>query len=176
VRTGLSRPWTRAATLATGAHLFYELLAGVAVPFASRLGPVGAAAGWAGVTVAAHRQAGRRGPAWNPVFAVLDGAYLSAVLAHFAGWPRLRSALPWLTECEGLRGPVIAPYNVVLHVSGITAVRGLLENRRAVGALVPLVLGPALVRAQRREYRRLLAQARHRPGWWNRRLQPRAGS
>jgi hypothetical protein len=101
------------------------------------------------------------------------GLYLSAVVPHFTGWPRAHPALPWLAECEGMRGPVIGPYDVVLHVSGIAALGGLLENRRARnrGALVSSVVVPWPLRAQHREYGRLLAQARRRRGWWNRRLQ-----
>ncbi|MGY1592143.1 hypothetical protein ACI79D_09235 [Geodermatophilus sp. SYSU D00708] len=48
-------------------------------------------------------------------------------------------------------------------------------TRAATLATRALRLVPVLVGARQREYRRLLAQARHRPGWWNRRLQPRAG-
>ncbi|MGY1624530.1 hypothetical protein ACI789_20200 [Geodermatophilus sp. SYSU D00965] len=48
-------------------------------------------------------------------------------------------------------------------------------RRAATLATGAHLLVPVLVGAQQREYRRLLAQARHRPGWWNRRLQPRAG-
>jgi hypothetical protein len=40
----------------------------------------------------------------------------------------------------------------------------------AWGALVPVVVVPWLLREQRREFDRLLVQAREHPGWWNRRL------
>jgi hypothetical protein len=110
------------------------------------------------------------------VFAVLNGAYLSAVIAHFLAWPRTTKAgLPWLTECEGLQGPVIAPYNAILHISAIAAIGGLMENRRSVlwGTLVPAVTVPWLLGEQRRDFERLVAQAQERPGWWNRRLKNR---
>ena len=160
-RSGVTRrrPWTRAAASWTGAHVFYELLAGVAMPFASRLGPRTAAAFWAGSTVAAYHHAGRQPAARDDVFGALNGLYLSAVIAHFLGWPRTtRMGLPWLTECEGLTGPVISPYNVILHLSGITAVGGLVENRRAAvwGALVPLLTVPWLLGEQQREFSRLV--------------------
>lgn len=161
------------ATVAAGAHIFYELLAGVGMPFASRMGPRGAGALWATSTVAAYHQAGRQPASRDAVFSVLNGLYLSAVIAHFLAWPRTKKmGLPWLTECEGLTGPVIAPYNVILDVSGVAAVAGLVENRggRVWGALVPLALVPVLLREQHREFGRLLVQARVQPGWWNRRL------
>jgi hypothetical protein len=158
-----------------GAHVVYELLAGVAMPFASRVGPTAAAAFWAGSSVAAYHHAGRQPSSRDPAFAVLNGAYLSAVIAHFLAWPRTTKAgLPWLTECEGLSGPVIAPYNVILHLSAVAAVGGLVENRRgAWGLLVPAVTVPWLLGEQRREFDRLVAQSRQRPGWWNRRLRRR---
>jgi hypothetical protein len=167
------RPWTRLGTLGAGAHVFYELLAGVGMPFVSRLGIGPAAALWTSGTLTAYRNAGRLPDSRDRVFALLNGAYLSAVIAHFLGWPRTTKAgLPWLTECEGLRGPVIAPYNAILHVSAVAAIGGLVENRRAWtwGALVPVVAVPWLLREQRREFGRLVVQARERPGWWNRRL------
>jgi hypothetical protein len=167
------RPCTRLGTVGAGAHVFYELLAGVGMPFASRLGIRTAAVFWASSTAAAYHHAGRQPSSRDPVFAVLNGAYLSAVIAHFLGWPgTTRAGLPWLTECEGLAGPVIRPYNAILHVSAVAAIGGLIENRRggAWGALVPVVAVPWLVREQRREFGRLLVQAPEHPGWWNRRL------
>jgi hypothetical protein len=129
---------------------------------------------WAGSTVTTYRQAGRQPASRDTVFAVVNGLYLSAVIAHFLGWPRTtRRGLPWLTECEGLSGPVIAPYNVILHLSGAAAIVGLVaENRRAGawGAVVPAFAVPLLLPAQRQEFSRLVAQARTEPGWWNRRL------
>jgi hypothetical protein len=171
------RPWTRLATAGAGAHVFYELVSGVAMPFASRLGPRGAVLFWTANTAAAYHQAGRRPASRDRVFAVLDGLYLSAVIAHYLAWPRTtKLGLPWVTECEGLTGPVIAPYNVILQVSGVAAVAGLAENRRgaAWGAVVPVLVVPWLLGLQRREFARLVEQARTHPGWWNRRLRGRA--
>ncbi|HEY0509284.1 MAG TPA: hypothetical protein VGD12_14605 [Blastococcus sp.] len=172
-RVSRRRPWTRAATAGAGAHVLYELVAGVAMPFASRWGPGAAAAFWASSTAAAFHQAGRRPAARDDVFGALNGLYLSAVIAHFLGWPRTTlMGLPWLTECEGLTGPVIAPYNVILHVSGIAAIGGLVETRRgaAWGALVLLLSVPWLLGEQRREFGRRVGQAQKHPAWWNRRL------
>jgi hypothetical protein len=171
-----SRPWTRVGTVAAGAHIFYELMAGVGMPLASRMGPRSAGALWATSTVAAYHQAGRQPASRDAVFSVLNGLYLSAVVAHFIAWPRTNKVgLPWLTECEGLAGPVIAPYNAILHVSGLAALGGLVENRRAApwGVLVPLVTVPWLLGLQHEEFRRLVVQAREHPGWWNRRLSGR---
>ena len=170
------RRWTRLGTLGAGAHVFYELAAGVGMPFASWVGPRAAATLWSTGTVVAFREAGRQPRSHDPAFAALNATFLSAVIAHFAGWPRTRIAgLPWLTECEGLTGPVIAPYNVILYISGVAALGGLAENQRGrvLAVLVPVVLVPVLVSGQRWEFSRLRAQARRQPGWWNRRLRHR---
>jgi hypothetical protein len=167
------RRWTRLGALGIGAHVFYELAAGVGMPLASRLGPRAAAVLWGAGTVVTFREAGRQPHSRDSAFVALNAAFLSAVIAHFAGWPRTRVVgLPWLTECEGLTGPVIAPYNVILYVSGAAALGGLVENKRGrvLGVAVPVVLVPLLIGGQRREFSRLRAQARRHPGWWNRRL------
>jgi len=171
-----NRVWTRLGTAALAAHVFYELAGGVAMPFASRIGPRGAAALWGAAAVVAYREAGRRPPSADPAFATLNGVYLSAVTAHFAGWPRTtRLGLPWLTECEGLSGRAVVPYNLILHVSAVAGLAGLAENRRGrpLGLLVPVALVPWLVREQHREFSRLVEQAHREPGWWNRRLRAR---
>jgi hypothetical protein len=167
------RPWTRLGTLAAGAHVSYELAAGVGMPFASRVGPIRAAALWATATAVALRGAERHPESWDPVYAALDAAYLSAVLAHVAGWPRTRVlGVPWLLECEGIAGRAIHPYNVILYLSGGFAVIALAGSRsgRLLGVVVPGVLVPVLVRWQHEEVARLRARADHDPGWWNRRL------
>jgi hypothetical protein len=143
------------------------------MPFASRVGPRAAAALWATGTALAFREAGSRPRTHDASFSVLNATYLSAVVAHFAGWPRTRLlGMPWLVECEGLAGPVIVPYNVILYVSGVAAVGGLVENGRgrALGLLVPAALVPLLMVAQRREFARLLVRARRHPSWTTRRL------
>ena len=171
-RRSARRFWTRLGTLGAAAHVFYELGAGVGMPLASRAGAAPTAALWGASSVVAFREAGRQPPSRDAAFAVLNGMFLSAVVAHLTGWPRRRVAgLPWLTECEGLTGRVLAPYNVLLYVSGVAAVGGLAENRRGVwGALLPLGLTPWLRREQWREISRLRLQARREPRWWNRRL------
>jgi len=172
-----TRFWTRLGVASMGAHVFYELGSGVAMPFASLAGPVPAATGWAAGTIAAWRTANRVDERYNTVIGVMNGIFLTAVLAHFIYWPkRWINGVPLLTECEGLRGRVLAPYNAILHVSGVAAVAGLLENgRRAAvrGALIPVVSVPVLLQIQKIEFRRLRVQARCNPGWWNRRLQTR---
>jgi hypothetical protein len=156
------------------AHVFYELAAGVGMPFASRVGPAPAATLWGVTSAVTVREAGRQPPSRDPAFAVLNGMYLSAVIAHFTSWPRTRPAgLPWLSECEGLRGRLMGPYNAILYLSGVCALAALLtENRRGVvwGALVPVAVVPWLRPEQHREHARLRAQARRDPAWWNRRL------
>jgi hypothetical protein len=70
-------------------------------------------------------------------------------------------------------------YNPIVQLSGIAALGGLLrENGAAPRWLGWAALGlvPVLVRVQHVEHRRLVAQARTRPGWWNRRLQRRGGT
>src|SRR3954454_2072007 len=171
------RPWTRLGALSMGAHVFYELGSGVAMPFASVSGPVPAAVGWATGTSVALRTAGRMERRYDTVFGVMNGMFLTAVLAHFIYWPkRWVGGVPHLTECEGLRGRVLLPYNAILYVSAVCALAGLTENgRRAArhGAAVPFISVPVLLRVQRIEFRRLRIQARRQPRWWNRRLQAR---
>lgn len=170
------RPWTRAGTLAVGSHVFYELAAGVAIPHASRLG-IGPMAAFFGTgTAVAYREAGRRPPSADPSFNALNGLYLALVAGHALTWPRRWAAVPWFTECEGLRGPVLTPYNVILQLSWIAAIGGIAENRRGRrwAVVVPALAIPVLAREAPREFDRLLEQARERPRWWNRRLQRRA--
>jgi hypothetical protein len=177
-RPHASRPWTRIGIAGTAAHVFYELGCGVGMPLASRVGPGPAAALWAAGTLTTYREAARRPSSDDRVFAVLNGLFASAVVAHFSTWPTTRiGGLPWLRECEGISGAAVQPYNVILHVSAVAAVGGLLENRhgRIAGVLLPIALVPLLRRAQRSEFDGLRRQARERPGWWNRRLRARAG-
>jgi hypothetical protein len=69
---------------------------------------------------------------------------------------------------------VLTPYNVVLQLSWVAAIGGIAENRRGRwwAAVVPAVVVPVLAREAPRELARLTEQARERPSWWNRRLQP----
>jgi hypothetical protein len=171
------RPWTRLGAAGICGHVFYELLCGVGMPTASVAGPMPAAAGWAVGTGLTFRAAGRgKSRRHDLAFGVVNGMFLSAVLAHFMFWPKQWTfGLPWLSECEGLRGKLMVPYNAILYLCGLAAVAGLLENGRAglYGTAVPVTLVPALIRVQGVEFRRLEAQARRRPAWWNRRLQVR---
>ena len=172
------RPWTRAGSLAVGAHVFYELAAGVSMPLASRLGISPAAVLYGTATAASYREAGRRPPSADPAFNALNGLYLGLVAGHALTWPRRWAGVPWFRECEGLRGPVLTPYNLILQLSWMAAVGGIVENRRGRcwGALVPVLVVPVLARAAPREFDRLVEQARQRPRWWNRRLQPGTGT
>jgi len=170
------RPLTRAATAAVSAHVFFELGAGSAMPFASVVGPGPAALLWATGTTVGVREAGRQPEERDRTFAVVNGFFLSAVIGHFTAWPWLpnRWRAPWLSSCEGLDGRAMAPYNAILYASAVSALAALtVENRRGrvAGALVPVVMVPVVVAAQRWEFRRLVIQAHRRPGWWNRRLQ-----
>jgi hypothetical protein len=170
------RPLTRLATVGLAGHVFFELAAGVGMPFASVLGPVPAAAVWAAGSAALGRLAGRPAPCGDRVLAVADGLGAAAVVAHLAGWPRRRTriGLPWLVDCEGLGPELMRWYNPIVYVSGVGAVGGLLwENRGAPPWLGWSLLAtvPLLARLQHAEHRRLRALAGSRPGWWNRRLQ-----
>src|SRR3954453_6591947 len=118
------RPWTRLGVLASGGHLAYELVCGVGVPLASRFGVTAATTAYAVSSVAAYRAAGvLPSPAGDRRCAVANGLFASAVITHFTSWPRTtRAGLPWLTECEGIEGRLIGPYNVLLYVSAVAAV------------------------------------------------------
>jgi hypothetical protein len=171
------RPWTRLGVLSIAGHLGYELVAGVGVPGASRVGVTLASGSYAAATLATFRTAGtmstRRA---DRGFAVANGVFLSAVIGHLTSWPRTtRAGLPWLTECEGLSGRLMAGYNAVLYVSGVAAVGGLIENRSAWrwGALTPVIVVPLFRWASPLEYAALLADAADHPRWWNRRLAAR---
>jgi hypothetical protein len=99
--------------VAIGAHLFYELGAGVAVPYASRVGAMPALTAYAAGTAWSFRAAGRLSVSRDAAFSVLNGAFLSAVIGHFASWPRTTAGgLPWLVECEGLSGRLMPGYNL----------------------------------------------------------------
>jgi hypothetical protein len=146
------------------------------MPLASLLGPAPAAALWTAGTLAAWRAAGAQRASADIPLAAVNAAGLAAVVAHLGAWPRRRNRLrvPWLYDCEGLGPRLMRFYNPILYVSGAGTLLGLLrENRTAPAALPALVAGlaPVLAFSQRAEYRRLLRLARHRPGWWNRRLQ-----
>ena len=129
---------------------------------------------WGAGTAVVHHRAGTVTGAERRL-ALLNGVLLSAVLAHFVGWPRTsRHRVPWLSECEGMSGRLMGPYNLILYISGVCAAGGLWESRRRVAwaAPVPLLLVPWFVRLQHGEYARLTQQAHRHPAWWNRRLQP----
>ncbi|OUD01794.1 hypothetical protein [Streptomyces swartbergensis] len=170
---------TRVTTVATAGHVFFELAAGVGMPFASFLGPVPAATAWAIGTGTAWHAAGNRPAAYDRAFTVLNSVSLAAVTAHLTGWPhrRTRLGIPWLTDCEGL-GPRLMPYyNPILYLSCAAAVAALILENDSAPRRLPLLalpLVPLLAAAQHAEHRRLRAIAVARPAWWNRRLAERA--
>jgi hypothetical protein len=167
------RPWTRLAGAAMAGHVFFELGAGVGMPFASVVGPAPAAAVWTAGTIALQRAAGSR--RHDTALAVANGLSVAAAAAHLAGWPRRRTrlGLPWLTECEGLGPELMRWYNPIVWTGGVAAAVGVLAENRAAprwAGLLPLALVPALIRVQHAEHQRLRGLAVRRPGWWNRRL------
>jgi hypothetical protein len=171
------RPWTRLGVVSIAGHLGYELVAGVGVPLAPHLGVRAAAAAFALPAAAAYVPAGRlETPHGDRTYAVANGFFLAAVISHYSSWPRVwRRGLPRLTECEGLEGPVIGPYNVLLQVSAVSGVLGLWENRSQWrwGIATAAVVTPILRWATPREYAYLVQQAAEQPRWWNRRLTTR---
>jgi hypothetical protein len=172
------RPWTRLGVVGVAGHLGYELVSGVGVPLASRVGATAATAGYAVSSLAAYWSAGQlASPRGDRAFALANGLFLSAAVSHFTSWPRTtRAGMPWLVECEGLEGRLMGPYNALLYVSAAAAVGGAIENRRAWTwfVLTPVLVVPLLRRETPREYQRLLDQAARRPRWWNRRLAARS--
>lgn len=169
-----ARPWTRFGILTFAGHLGYELVAGVAVPLAPHLGVRAATAVVITPVAVSYVPAGRLpSPRADRSFAVVNGFFLAAVLAHFSSWPRVwRLGVPWLTECEGLQGPVMGPYNLLLQGSGLAAMVGLVENRSQWrwGVATTFLAAPLLRWATPREYAMLKEQAARCPRWWNRRL------
>jgi len=156
-------------------HVFFELGAGVGMPFASVLGPIPAAGCWAAGAVAVQRSAGSSSR--DTVLAAVNGTSLAAAVAHLAGWPRRRTllGLPWLTDCEGLGADLMRWYNPIVYAGGVAAAVALLTESRAAprwAGPAPLLLVPLLIRVQHAEHERLRRLAVRRPGWWNRRLQP----
>ncbi len=127
------------------------------MPFASVIGPVPAAMGWGTSTAVVLRMARRADKRHEAGFGVVNGLFLTAVLAHFIYWPkRWTLGVPRLSECEGLRATMLLPYNGIPLISALSAEAGLLENG---------------LRLQRMECRGLRIEARRNPRWWNRRLQ-----
>jgi hypothetical protein len=155
------------------AHVFFELGAGVGMPFVSVLGPVPAAGLWAAGSVWVQRAAGcQRG---DRALFVVNGLSLAAAVGHLTGWPRRRTrlGLPWLTDCEGLGSGLMRWYNPIVYAGGTAAAAALLtENGSAPrwAGMLPLALVPVLIRVQHAEHERLRRLAVRRPGWWNRRL------
>jgi hypothetical protein len=118
------------------------------VPLASRVGVTAATTGYAVASVVAYRAAGHlSAPVGDRRFAVTNGLFASAVIAHLTSWPKvIRAGLPWLTECEGLEGRLVGPYNALLYLSAVAAVGGAIENRRAWRwfVMTPVVVVPVL--------------------------------
>jgi hypothetical protein len=101
------------------------------------------------------------------------------VVAHYSAWPRRRTrlGLPWLTECEGLRGDIMPAYNAILLASAAAAATALVRENRSAPAVLgwaPLLLVPLFGRSQHRELDRLVELAGRRPAWWNRGLRQRS--
>ena len=74
----LDRPWTRLGVLSMAGHLAYELLGGVGVPLASRVGVTAATTGFAVPALVAYGAAGRlRSPRGDRRFVVANGLFAS---------------------------------------------------------------------------------------------------
>jgi hypothetical protein len=147
------------------------------VPLAPHVGVRAAVAAFALPAAATYGPAGRlRSPGGDRTYAIANGFFLAGVIGHYSSWPRVwRAGLPWLSECEGLRGPVIGPYNVLLQVSAVAAVAGLRENRSQWlwGVATAAAVAPVLRWGTPREFSELVQQAAQHPRWWNRRLAAR---
>jgi hypothetical protein len=167
------RPLTRLAIAGLAGHVFFELGVGVGMPLASVIGPLPAATAWTAATAACWHAAGSSPASRDTGFALVNGIGMAVVSGHLAGWPRQRTRLPLLAECEGMDGALMNYYNPILYFSGAAALlAALAENRSAPRwlPLLPLVLAAPAARLQHREYHRLRLSARLAPGWWNRRL------
>jgi hypothetical protein len=168
-----ARPLTRLGVVGLAGHVYFELAAGVGMPFASVIGPAPAAGFWAVTTRMTLRGVGR--PEGAAFAGLVNGFGVAAMIAHLSAWPsrRTRLGLPWLQDSERLGADLMPAYNTILYVTAAAAVGGLLRestHRLASGIVLPLVAAPLLAAGQRWEYRRLRQQAHRRPTWWYRRL------
>src|SRR3954453_4746084 len=81
------RPLSRLATAGAAAHVFFDLAAGVGIPFASLLGPRADAGLWPSSAAGGWRSAAHRPPSADRVLAVGNAISLAAVIVHFSAWP-----------------------------------------------------------------------------------------
>lgn len=71
------------------------------MPFASVIGPVPAATGWGMSTAVVLRMAERADKRHEAVLGVVNGLFLTTVLAHFIHWPkRWRFGVPSLSSAK----------------------------------------------------------------------------
>jgi len=162
--------WTRLSLLAAATHSGYELGSGSGLPLVAVLGPYGGAAAWLTGTTALWRVLGRE-PFPRRTAAVVNGAGLAGVVAHYTSWPSRRTAfgLPWLVTAEGLAPSRMRTYNGILYAWGAASAVGAWRSPGSrTWALVGLAAAPLLARASHREFAWMRRRAITSPAWWNR--------
>jgi hypothetical protein len=170
-------PFTVANAALAAVHSAYEVTAGVGLPgqkVFGLFGSVGAHAAVLGGWVGAATDRSRRG---QRAAAVLNGVGLAAAATHYLAWPtRWHGPVPVLTDgAEGLRGGWARWYNALLYLWGTTAAVAVgRESHASDGrwALIGVGAAPLVAAASHGKHNWAREQARRRPRWWNRALQP----
>ena len=172
----VKRPFMALTALGTAAHHGYELNAGVGLVLQPWLGLGGSLAFWSINLPFLFWAAARGGDRFDKPLAFATGTALAGTAVHYSLWPwELRRGLPVLTEAEGLSPEQLPAYNAILWAWAVASVLAVVREtprgcRRwfAFG----LLNGLPLRASARHHFVWATEQARTKPAWWNRGLQP----
>lgn len=170
------RPLVVARVAGMAAHHAVELGAGVGLVFQPELGLAGAGVLWAAVVAGDLLVLGPRRSGTGRLRAAAAGTALAGVAVHYLLWPwELRRGLPRLRSAEGLSPAQLPWYEAVLLGWAAAAAGSLVADvgrgRRRWALVGAVAAGPLAVSA-RHHFRWVTEQARTRPRWWNRAVQP----